>query len=78
MARATLARPVTIFECHIMRAKSFWQDYAVTIFELLYTFVQEWLEPFWHYNIVTGTQVWPVALLACKNGSSHSGTANHI
>ena len=36
MARATLARPVTIFECHIC-TKTFWQDYAVTIFELLYT-----------------------------------------
>ena len=45
----------------------------------LITCVQEWLEPFWHSNIVTGFGRIARAVLArpvkCQSGSSHSGMA---
>ena len=80
MARAILALP-TIFECHHGLSHSGTQVMQLAVPEWLEPFwhsshvvclaVPEWLEPFW-------PQVRPVGLLVCKNGSSHSGTANNI
>ena len=81
MARAILALKSCIRPCHNGLSHS-----GTQVMQLA---VSEWLEPFWHSSHVIcmavpewlepfGTQVRPVALLACKSGSSHSGTANNI